>query len=138
MEFEATSDDSLWLSLEEAPEEPLRIVEEGGDRVRERLSLTATDEGCGGLVCWYIGLSLLVVVDGRMIVETKHEIQDQDSQVGWMRLGMFSNSSGWPPLSNMWTSSSISGFSRFNQPHHRLHGGALGCWRRLWEMGNFW
>ena len=53
MKFEATSNDSLWLGLEGVPEEPLGIVEEkGGGRVRERLSLTATDEGCGGLVCW--------------------------------------------------------------------------------------
>ena len=31
----------------------------------------------------------------------------------WMRLGMFSSSSGWPPVSIMWTSSSISGLSVF-------------------------
>ena len=30
-----------------------------------------------------------------------------------MRLGMFSRSSGWPPVSIMWTSSSISGLSVF-------------------------
>ena len=36
------------LLVEGASEEPLGIEEEGG-RVRERLSLTATDEGCGGL-----------------------------------------------------------------------------------------
>ena len=53
MKFEATSDDSLWLGLEGALGKPLGIVEEEGrGRVRERLSLTATDEGCGGLVCW--------------------------------------------------------------------------------------
>ena len=31
----------------------------------------------------------------------------------WMRLGMFSSSSGWPPVSIIWTSSSISGLSMF-------------------------
>ena len=36
------------LLVEGASEEPLGIEEEGGGRVRERLSLTATDEGCGG------------------------------------------------------------------------------------------
>ena len=35
------------LLIEGASEEPLGIEEEGGGRVRERLSLTATDEGCG-------------------------------------------------------------------------------------------
>ena len=30
-----------------------------------------------------------------------------------MRLGMFSSSSGWPPVSIMWTSSSISGLAVF-------------------------
>ena len=37
------------LLVEGASEEPLGIEEEGGGRVRERLSLTETDEGCGGL-----------------------------------------------------------------------------------------
>ena len=37
------------LLIEGASEEPLGIEEEGGGRVRERLSLTETDEGCGGL-----------------------------------------------------------------------------------------
>ena len=37
------------LLVEGAPEEPLGIEEGGGGRVRERLSLTATNEGCGGL-----------------------------------------------------------------------------------------
>ena len=37
------------LLIEGASEEPLGIEEEGGGgRVRERLSLTETDEGCGG------------------------------------------------------------------------------------------
>ena len=36
------------LLIEGASEEPLGIEEEGGSRVRERLSLTETDEGCGG------------------------------------------------------------------------------------------
>ena len=36
------------LLVERASEEPLGIEEEGGGRVRERLSLTETDEGCGG------------------------------------------------------------------------------------------
>ena len=36
------------LLVERASEEPLGIEEEGGGRVRERLSLTVTDEGCGG------------------------------------------------------------------------------------------
>ena len=37
------------LLVEGALEEPLGIEEEGGGRVRERLSITATDEGCCGL-----------------------------------------------------------------------------------------
>ena len=36
------------LLIEGASEEPLGIEEGGGGRVRERLSLTETDEGCGG------------------------------------------------------------------------------------------
>ena len=36
------------LLVDGAPEEPLGTEEEGGGRVTERLSLTATDEGCSG------------------------------------------------------------------------------------------
>ena len=72
------------LLVEGALEEPLGIEEEGGGRVRERVSLTETDEGCGG------GWDRIIIISSRIKIRgmkyTEHWPQDpshpEKSEVG--------------------------------------------------------